>query len=126
VVRVVALAALLPVATLLNAPAALASISSPDAPGVAVALKSDATATTGASWVTVPATVGNVAPNGISEAPVAGFPTNGSTFAILTTGNVNDARRRTTTREPARTCTDLHGPARTCTASLSTATVAST
>ncbi len=42
---------------------------------------------TGASFETVPN--GEVTPNAVADAPLNSFPTNGSTFAILTTGNAH-------------------------------------
>ena len=53
---------------------------------IAQALASPSANVTGASFVTTPP---NGTPNGISNGALAGFPTVGSTFGILTNGNIN-------------------------------------
>jgi LPXTG-motif cell wall-anchored protein len=85
--RVVAVAALMSATVLVAAPPAYATISSPSATTVAADLTASGTSTTGASWSHAPAGT----PDGVSDAPMAGFPTEGSSFAILTTGDVNSA-----------------------------------
>jgi LPXTG-motif cell wall-anchored protein len=86
--RAIAIAALMSTAVLVAAPPAYASISSPGATAVAAAMTASGTSTSGASWAESP---GSGTPDGISDAPMAGFPTEGSSFAILTNGDVNSA-----------------------------------
>lgn len=105
VVRLIAVSALVPAAIMLVTPAAFAAISSPAAPAVAAAIKAAGTVTTGASWVSAPATG---TPSGVSDAPLAGFPTEGSTFAILTNGDVNSADDAPPSTHTGTT-TNLHG-----------------
>jgi len=88
VLRVLAIAAVLPVAVFAGPSAAFASITTPVALGVATAIGASGTTITGASWAAKPA---HGTPDGISDASLDGFPTDGSTFAVLTTGDVNDA-----------------------------------
>lgn len=51
---------------------------------IAAAIAVDPTIVTGASYLAVPAGT----PNGVEDSPLSFFPTDGSTFGILTTGNV--------------------------------------
>ncbi len=83
--RIVAVAALAPIAAFVGAPPAHASISSGTAAQLAAAIKADGTSITNATFVTVPGGT----PNGVSSTPLAGFPTEGPTFAILTNGDVH-------------------------------------
>lgn len=60
---------------------------------IAEATAAPTTNVTGASFVTTPP---NGTPDGISTTPLAGFPTSGSSFGILTTGNVNSVPQTST------------------------------
>jgi len=51
---------------------------------VAQSMVADASVVTGAAYVAIPPTG---TPNAVSDTPLASFPTDGSTYAILTTGN---------------------------------------
>jgi LPXTG-motif cell wall-anchored protein len=81
---------------------AYAAITSPDAAAVAASIKAADTVVTGASWTAAP----DGTPNGVSDAPLGGFPTEGSTFAILTNGDVNAADEA---QSSPRATTDLGG-----------------
>ncbi len=102
--RVITVAALVPVAALAAAPPAYASISSPGATSIAAAMTAPGTSTTGATLAAPSGT-----PDGISSSAMAEFPTQGSTFAILTTGDVNSADDAPPSTHPGTT-TDLGGP----------------
>ena len=69
-------------------PAAATIIESRDASFITAAITSSAGLVTGASYQTIPP---NGAPNGVGDSSLASFPTNGSTFGIMTSGNVNFA-----------------------------------
>ena len=86
--RAVTVAALVSAVTLWGMSAAQASISSPGPSGIADAIKASGTVVTGASYALVPP---DGTPNGVSDSAMGGFPTAGSTFAILTTTDVNFA-----------------------------------
>jgi pimeloyl-ACP methyl ester carboxylesterase len=60
---------------------------------LAQALSADASTVTGASFVAVPP---SGTPNAVVSTPLAGFPTNGSTYALLTTGDANLASQPNT------------------------------
>ncbi|HEX4490683.1 MAG TPA: choice-of-anchor L domain-containing protein [Acidimicrobiia bacterium] len=60
-------------------------VASGDATAIAAALSSPTAHVTGASFVAEP----DGTPNGTSDAALADFPTDGSSFGILTTGDVN-------------------------------------
>lgn len=102
-VRVVTVAALVALTTVVGSPSASAAITSQNATGITTALRAATTGTTTASFVTVPP---DGTPNGVGNSPLAGFPTEGSTFGILTTGDVNFADDANT--EPNTTADD-HG-----------------
>lgn len=57
-------------------------------PTLAAAMAGPGANVTGATWSEVP---GTGTPHAVSDSPLAGLPTNGSTFAILTTGNASFA-----------------------------------
>ena len=67
------------------------------------AIVADPALLAGASYVAVPGGT----PNGIANAPIDGFPTNGPTFGILTTGNVDFADDANSS---GATGADLGGP----------------
>lgn len=58
------------------------------AAAIASAVAGAGTSVTGATFVTVPP---SGTPNGVGDAPLSVMPSGGSTFGILTTGNVNSA-----------------------------------
>jgi hypothetical protein len=62
----------------------MALVTTRSATDVAIAMAQNASVLTSAIYSTIPPS-GN--PSAVSDVPVAGFPTNGSNFAILTTGN---------------------------------------
>jgi hypothetical protein len=66
-------------------PAARATITPSGALQIAQAIASPSANVTGASFVSQPGGT----PNGVSTTALTGFPTDGSSFGVLTTGNVN-------------------------------------
>jgi uncharacterized repeat protein (TIGR01451 family) len=74
---------LLPLAT---APPASAAVTPASATAIATAIAANPTQITSATFTTVPPTG---TPNGVSDAPLSFFPTQGGDFGILTSGNVN-------------------------------------
>jgi uncharacterized repeat protein (TIGR01451 family) len=78
-------------ALIVVASAGAAIITQTDTPAgaatMASAIASDPTIVTGASWVAHPGD----GPNAIATAPLGGFPTDGPTFGIMTTGNAQFA-----------------------------------
>jgi hypothetical protein len=90
--------------TLIVGTPAFAGVSSADAATLAAALSAPGGPVTAASFATVPGGT----PNGVGDAPLAGFPTDGSTFAILTTGDVNSALLAPPSHAPGTT-TELGG-----------------
>jgi len=69
---------------LVIAPAVAAILLSSSAPDLVQSIADQPALVTGASFTTIPP---GGAPHGIGDAPLAGFPLSGSTYAILTTGN---------------------------------------
>jgi hypothetical protein len=67
------------------APAAQAAIVPSPALAIAASIASPSATVTGASFVDQPGGT----PNGVSTTPLTGFPTDGSSFGILTSGNVS-------------------------------------
>jgi LPXTG-motif cell wall-anchored protein len=88
-VRAVAVAAVASALALMSVSPAQAAITSSDAAALASAMAAPGSAVTGGSWVTTPTST--IHPYGVSDASLGGFPTEGSSFSILTTGNVQDA-----------------------------------
>jgi hypothetical protein len=95
-VGLIATAAFVSATVLINSPAAFASVDTTgSAMDVATTLAGPGTTITGASWVSKPNDVVDptsgyhASPDGVSDAPIAGFPTVGSKFAILTTGDAH-------------------------------------
>src|SRR5215471_5537605 len=82
-VRVAVLAGL--VVAVLTAGAQATITPSSNAPTVAQAIASQSADVTGASFVAQPGGT----PDGVSTTPLTGFPTDGSSFGVLTSGNVN-------------------------------------
>jgi hypothetical protein len=96
----IATAALVSATVLISSPAAFASIDTTgSATDVANALAGPGTTVNSASWVTKPddlvdPTTGyHASPDGVSDTQMAGFPTVGSQFAILTTGDAHLANQ---------------------------------
>src|SRR5438128_912026 len=67
-------------------PASASIDTSATAPQLAQAIAADPATLLGASFVSVPP---SGTPNGVSTSPIAGFPTTGGGYAVLTTGNAS-------------------------------------
>jgi hypothetical protein len=79
------IAAALSLVVLTLAGAAQATITPSTALAIAQAMASPSANVTGASFVAIPGGT----PDGVSTTPLTGFPTNGSSFGVLTSGNVS-------------------------------------